>query len=262
MRPLDAEAVGIELVGVLKPIVGRCDAGLADQIRRAANSMVLNIAEADGRSWSRPEEPVADRTGLGARGSRGFEARSGVGLFAAPRRGRGAARSLGRDALAVDPLEPSGPPQTRGGPRDELGDRVHLRVFERTPTPRDFQCGVQLQTRRVSDPKMICARAGLPPPRLGNIERHRARSPPHLLRQIRIQPPDHPSQHRNHLQRQPVTVQATEGGSACCFVHTRSPAHAPCQPPTVSTRNSIRGLAGGVRDQGLNETTSRATRAV
>ena len=50
MSALDAEAVGVELVGVLKPIVGRCDAGLADQIRRAANSMVLNIAEADGRS--------------------------------------------------------------------------------------------------------------------------------------------------------------------------------------------------------------------
>ncbi len=40
----------MELIGVLKPIVRKCDSSLADQMRRAANSTALNIAEADGRA--------------------------------------------------------------------------------------------------------------------------------------------------------------------------------------------------------------------
>ncbi len=50
MKPLDAQFVVIDLVGHLRPIVSQCEASLADQLRRAANSTALNIAEADGRT--------------------------------------------------------------------------------------------------------------------------------------------------------------------------------------------------------------------
>ncbi len=50
LKPLLVQSLGVELVRVIRPLLGRCDAGLADQLRRASNSMVLNIAEARGRA--------------------------------------------------------------------------------------------------------------------------------------------------------------------------------------------------------------------
>ena len=50
MAPFVVEEVAIELIGVLRPLVQRFqgrDRALADQLRRAASSVALNIGEAN-----------------------------------------------------------------------------------------------------------------------------------------------------------------------------------------------------------------------
>lgn len=68
---------GIEIVSRVKPVVDRCDRALADQLRRAMNSVVLNTAEATG------SDPGNRRARLAtARGSV-HEARAAIKLAAA-----------------------------------------------------------------------------------------------------------------------------------------------------------------------------------
>ena len=55
VAPFVVEDVALELFGVLRPLVQRFqgrDRALADQLRRAASSVVLNIGEvAPGKAW-------------------------------------------------------------------------------------------------------------------------------------------------------------------------------------------------------------------
>ena len=59
--------MALQLLEVLRPLldeIGRCDRDLADQLRRAASSVVLNMAEAEGVSGR--NRVVRRRTALGS----------------------------------------------------------------------------------------------------------------------------------------------------------------------------------------------------